>query len=84
MEKKNNEKSKKRRLEGTVVSNKMQNAIVVSVSRKIPHPKYGKIISARKRYYARAENKFEIGDIVVIEESRPLSKTIKWIVIEKK
>ena len=84
MAKHKEEKSNKRRLEGTVVSNKMQDTVVVNVGRKMPHPKYGKIISKRKRYYARTTEKHEIGETVVIEESRPLSKTIRWIVIEKK
>jgi small subunit ribosomal protein S17 len=83
MAKTNKEKSKKR-LEGTIVSNKMQDTVVVSVGRKMPHPKYGKIISKRKRYYARSTEKHQIGEVVTIEESRPLSKTIRWIVIEKK
>lgn len=80
VEKQNN----KRRLEGVVVSNKMTGAVVVKVSRKIVHPKYGKIINKSKKYYAKTDNALLVGDNVVIEESRPLSKLIRWIVIEKK
>jgi len=76
--------SRKKRLEGVVVSNKMTNAVVVNVSRKIAHPKYGKIISKTKKYYARTEGEILVGDAVVIEESRPLSKLIRWKVVEVK
>ena len=82
--KKTKEKSNKRRLEGTVVSNKMTGVITVNVARKMPHPKYGKIVSLRKRFYAKTDSKHEIGETVVIEESMPISKTVRWIVIEKK
>lgn len=78
------EKSNKRRLQGTVVSNKMTGVVSVSVSRKMPHPKYGKIVSFRKKFYAKTEDHLNPGDIVVIEESKPISKTVRWIVIERK
>jgi small subunit ribosomal protein S17 len=81
VEKKSNTR---RRLEGVVVSNKMTKAVVVSVSRRMPHPKYDKIITKIKKYYARAEGELTVGDKVVIEESRPLSKTIRWVVVESK
>lgn len=74
----------KKRLEGTVVSNKMTNAIVVSVSRRIPHPKYGKIITRIKKYYARTLETVDVGETVVIEQSRPISKLIRWQVVERK
>lgn len=74
----------KKVLEGVVVSNKMTNAIVVSVSTKMPHPKYGKIVSKRKKYYATTTESYNIGDAVVIEETNPVSKTIRWKVIERK
>jgi small subunit ribosomal protein S17 len=76
--------NRKKTLEGVVVSNKMTNAVTVKVSRRIPHPKYQKIITHTKKYHARTDKAFNIGDNVVIEESRPLSKTIRWIVIETK
>jgi small subunit ribosomal protein S17 len=76
--------TRKKRLEGTVVSNKMTKAVVVSVTRKMAHPKYGKIISSVKKYYARVEEPVNVGDVVVIEESRPLSKLIRWVVVERK
>lgn len=74
----------KKRFEGTVVSNKMEKAVVVKVITRSPHPKYGKIISRSKKFYARTEAEVHIGDTVVIEETRPLSKLIRWRVIEKK
>jgi small subunit ribosomal protein S17 len=76
--------SRKKRLEGVVVSNKMTKAVVVTVLRKFPHPKYGKIITSAKKFYARANNNVNVGDKVVIEETRPLSKLIRWTVVEGK
>lgn len=76
-------KKAKRRIEGTVVSNKMTNAVVVRVVRKAAHPKYGKIVTKTKKFYARTEEKYNIGDTVTIEESRPLSKLIRWVVVDQ-
>lgn len=77
-------KTNKKRLEGKVVSTKMTNAIVVKVESSSIHPKYGKIMKKSKKFYARTTEKFAEGDTVVIEESRPLSRLIRWIVVEKK
>lgn len=74
--------AKKKRLEGIVVSNKMTNAVVVSVIRRVPHRKYGKIVTKHKKFYARTFDKLNVGDRVVIEESRPLSKLIRWVVVD--
>nr|YP_010337188.1 ribosomal protein S17 [Pseudoerythrocladia kornmannii]QUE28268.1 ribosomal protein S17 [Pseudoerythrocladia kornmannii]UNJ16773.1 ribosomal protein S17 [Pseudoerythrocladia kornmannii] len=64
---------------GKVISNKMDKTIVVAVENRIPHPKYGKIIVKTKKYKAHdAENSCNIGDIVKIIETRPLSKTKSW------
>jgi small subunit ribosomal protein S17 len=60
-------------LTGTVTSNKMQKTIVVEVTRKKSHPLYGRVISIRKKFYAHDEkNEAHVGDVVAIEESRPL------------
>src|SRR5258706_13244790 len=60
---------------GTVVSNKMQKTIVVEVTRKKAHPMYKRVIAIRKKFYAHDEkNESHIGDVVRIEESRPLSR----------
>jgi small subunit ribosomal protein S17 len=74
----------RKRFTGTVVSAKMTKAVVVEVLRSVPHPKYKKVVKMKKRFYARTENPLKEGDIVVIEESRPLSKLIRWMVVEKK
>jgi small subunit ribosomal protein S17 len=64
---------------GTVVSNKMQKTIVVEVTRKKAHPMYKRVIAIRKKFYAHDEkNEAHTGDIVTIEESRPLSKLKRW------
>jgi len=64
---------------GTVVSNKMQKTIVVEVTRKKAHPMYGRVISIRKKFYAHDEkNEAHVGDVVRIEETRPLSKLKRW------
>lgn len=71
----------KKILEGQVVSNKMTNTVVVRVGAVKVHPKYKKRYKSFKRYKAdTAGNVFNIGDKVLIEESRPLSKDKKWIV----
>jgi small subunit ribosomal protein S17 len=68
---------------GEVVSTKMQKTIVVSVSRRVPHRLYKKIVSQRKRFYAHDEQGVaQVGDVVRIVESRPLSKMKRWTLIE--
>ena len=70
-------------LTGVVVSDKMDKTIVVSVSRKYKHPKYGKFISTHKKYYAHDEKQeANIGDEVQIRNSRPLSKTKRWSLVK--
>ena len=69
--------------QGTVVSDRMDKTVVVSVERQLPHPLYGKRIKRRSRFYAHDEtNEFRTGDIVVIEETRPLSKQKRWRVTQ--
>ncbi len=64
---------------GQVVSTKMAKTIVVEVSRRVPHPLYKRIISKRKRFYAHDEQgQAQMGDVVRIIESRPLSKLKRW------
>jgi len=64
---------------GTVTSNKMKKTIVVEVTRKKSHPLYGRVISIRKKFYAHDEkNTAHVGDVVSIEESRPLSRLKRW------
>jgi len=72
-----------RTLTGKVVSDKMNKTITVLVERKVKHPLYGKIMVRSKRYHVHDENnEFHAGDMVVIEECRPLSKTKAWRVIK--
>ena len=68
---------------GTVVSDTMDKTVVVSVERRVAHPLYGKRINRQKKYHAHDEtNEYRNGDVVVIEETRPLSKTKRWRVLE--
>jgi small subunit ribosomal protein S17 len=68
--------SRKRKLQGTVVSDKMDKTIVVKVDRFIKHPKYGKFYTISQKYKAHVDgDKPTIGTTVTIEESRPISKT---------
>ena len=74
-----------RTLTGTVISDKMNKAIVVLIERKIKHPKYGKYIKRSTKIHAHdAENTSRKGDVVVIKECRPISKTISWVLVEVK
>jgi small subunit ribosomal protein S17 len=64
---------------GEVVSTKMQKTIVVSVSRRVPHPLYKRIVTKRKKFYAHdEESRANVGDVVRIIECRPLSKLKRW------
>jgi small subunit ribosomal protein S17 len=68
---------------GKVVSNKMQKTIVVEVDRKVKHPLYGKYMKRSSKMYAHDnENTCKIGDLVLIKQSRPLSKTKNWVLVE--
>jgi len=69
----------KRTLSGRVVSDKMDKTVTVLVERKVRHPLYGKIITRSKKYHAHDDkNEFHEGDVVLIEECRPVSKTKTW------
>ncbi len=68
---------------GTVVSNKMQKSITVVVSRKVKHPIYGKFIGKTTKFMAHDEkNECGLGDTVKIMETRPLSKSKRWRLVE--
>lgn len=68
---------------GVVTSNKMEKSIVVSVQRKRKHPMYGKFIKLTNKFHAHDEkNDCNIGDTVRIMETRPLSKTKNWRLVE--
>jgi len=68
---------------GLVVSDKMDKTVVVAVESRSAHPKYGKIVARTKRYKAHDEgNQCKSGDRVRIQETRPLSRTKRWQVID--
>ena len=73
----------KRRLTGRVVSDKMAKTVTVLVERRVKHPLYGKFVTRTKKYHAHDEaGEYHEGDMVEIEECRPLSKTKAWRVIK--
>ena len=73
----------KRVLKGVVVSDKSDKTVTVLVIRKVMHPVYKKYIKRSKKYSAHDENnKFKIGELVTIQESKPISKTKKWVVVK--
>ena len=75
--------SKSRTIVGKVVSNKMNKTIVVQIERKVKHPLYGKYTKRFTKMYAHDEdNRCNIGDIVVIKQTRPLSKLKRWTLVE--
>ena len=68
---------------GVVTSNKMAKTITVSVERKVKHPIYGKFVKKTTKFHAHDEkNECGVGDVVKIMESRPLSKTKRWRLVE--
>jgi len=72
----------RRIMQGTVVSDKGDKTVIVLVERRVMHPVYKKFIRQSKRYAAHDENnQFKTGDNVFIEESRPISKRKRWVVL---
>jgi len=68
---------------GEVVSTKMQKTIVVQVSRRVPHPLYRRIVMKHKKFYAHDEaRKAKVGDLVRIQETRPISRLKRWRLVE--
>ncbi|MBL8396920.1 MAG: 30S ribosomal protein S17 [Candidatus Accumulibacter sp.] len=75
--------SSKRTLIGRVVSDRMTKTVTVLVERRVKHAMYSKIIVRSSKYHAHNDNdQAKLGDLVEIEESRPLSKTKSWVVIK--
>ncbi len=78
------EEKKKRRFKGVVVSDKMDKTIVVKVERLKAHPKYKKRYKQSKKYKVHDEkNEYKVGDEIIFEECRPLSKEKRWRAIRK-
>ncbi|MBI1971437.1 MAG: 30S ribosomal protein S17 [Candidatus Wildermuthbacteria bacterium] len=74
----------KKQLHGRVVSDAMQKTVVVEVERWKEHPKYRRRFKVSKKYKAHDEKgEYHVGDAVVIEETRPLSKEKRWVVVRK-
>jgi small subunit ribosomal protein S17 len=70
---------RRKQVVGEVVSNRMRKTIVVQVTRKKAHPFYGRVIARHKKFYAHDDkNEAQVGDVVRIEETRPLSKLKRW------
>jgi small subunit ribosomal protein S17 len=77
------QQSNARKLTGRVVSDKMKKTVTVLVERKVKHPLYGKFVRRSKKYHAHDENnEFHPGDLVLIEETRPMSRTKTWKVVK--
>ena len=75
--------TKRKTLMGLVVSNKMDKTVVVKVERKFIHPKFKKVVKSTQKYSAHDEkNECCPGDFISIRETRPLSKTKRWLLIE--
>jgi small subunit ribosomal protein S17 len=73
----------KRILQGVVVSDKQEKTVVVKVERRFTHPLLKKTVRRTKNYHAHDEHKkFKVGDLVAIEETRPISKLKRWIVVD--
>ncbi len=73
----------KRILQGTVVSDKNEKTVVVRVERRFTHPLFKKTVRRSKKYKAHDEaNKFKIGDVVSIQESKPISRDKRWVVVD--
>ncbi len=72
----------KRILQGVVVSDKTDKTVVVKVERRFTHPVLKKTVRRTKNYQAHDEtNQYKVGDLVSIEESKPISKTKRWVVL---
>ena len=79
-----NETVGSRVLQGIVVSNKMDKTIVVKVTRRVVHERYGKIVTRSTKFHAHDKNnQCQIGDVVSIKETRPFSKTKSWELVER-
>ncbi|EEF61386.1 30S ribosomal protein S17 [Pedosphaera parvula] len=77
------ERSQRKERVGEVISNKMAKTIIVRVERRFPHPRFKKVVTGYKKFYAHDEkSEAKVGDLVRIEETRPLSKTKSWRLVE--
>ena len=72
----------RRRITGKILSNKMQKTVSVEITRKYRHPLYQKVVTSKNTVKAHDELECQVGDEVVIVESKPMSKTKRWVVQE--
>ncbi|MEO0140755.1 MAG: 30S ribosomal protein S17 [candidate division WOR-3 bacterium] len=76
-------RSKRKTVKGTVISDRMDKSVVVVTETLARHPLYGKFVRKRKKLYAHdEENQCSVGDVVLLAETRPLSKTKRWRVVK--
>ncbi len=76
-------RAKRKQRVGVVISNKMAKTIIVEIQRRYPHPKFNKVVTGYKKLYAHDEkSEAKVGDRVRLEETRPLSKTKRWRLVE--
>lgn len=76
-------RSKRKERVGEVIASKMAKTIIVRVERRFPHPKFKKVITGYKKFYAHDEkSEAKVGDRVRIQETRPISKTKRWRLVE--
>jgi small subunit ribosomal protein S17 len=72
----------RRQIEGVVTSNKMQKTVVIRTTQSFRHPLYGKVVESQHKLVAHDELGCKVGDLVRVVETRPMSKTKRWIVVE--
>ncbi len=73
-----------RKLQGKIVSDKMQKTRVIAITRLVRHPRYGKFYKITARFKAHDEkNEFKAGEEVIIQETRPMSKEKRWLIVGK-
>jgi small subunit ribosomal protein S17 len=78
-----NERTIRKERTGEVISDKMNKTIVVRVERRFQHPRFKKVVTSFKKFYAHDEkNEAKVGDMVLIAETRPLSKTKSWRLVQ--
>ncbi|MDB6017794.1 MAG: ribosomal protein [Pedosphaera sp.] len=79
----NTDRGQRKERVGEVISNKMTKTIIVRVERRFPHPRYKKVVTGYSKFYAHDEkSEAKVGDRVRIQETRPLSKTKNWRLVE--
>lgn len=83
MENEITKKGKKREIVGVVTGNKMEKTVKVRVDTLESHPVYKKVLKKTKTFFAHTEMELEVGDTVTIRESKPFSKKVRWVVINK-